>query len=153
MRLARTAAVLLTLALLVPAAGCWWLSGPWTGPDAVRDRFETVELGDARSEVEDEFGEPSEIIYPAEPGAVMPEGNQEAWLLYKYDYPTDPLLLTFKISEDGAVSEKHLDDTESVALKRGAPEGRGDDDVERYPGAPQQRFQELIRERTRGGGY
>ena len=140
---------LVLLAALVATGGCWpvFLSGPWTSPDRIRDKYEDIEVGMLREEVEDEFGDPSEIILVTGEDGRAAEGSKEAWLLYKYDYPKDPLLVTVKVDYFGIVTEKHLDDQETVSM---LAEKKTYEEKISYPGAPSKRFQELLKQKRRG---
>jgi hypothetical protein len=137
---------LVLLTVLVTVSGCWWISGPWTGADAIRDRYEKIEVGQLREDVEKEFGDPSEEILVTGPEGRVAEDSKEAWLLYKYDYPTDPLLITVKVDYFGIVTEKHLDDKETVSK---IAEKKTREEKVSYPGAPQRRFQELLKKKKR----
>lgn len=139
---------LMMLVVLVSTTGCYWISGPWLGPDNVRDKFEDdIEEGMRVEELEDEFGKPSEIIWDTDPDGTIPEGSRAGWWVYKYDYPGDPIIIQVQADYEGLVTEKHLDDMESAELRRRQkpkePEGA-------YPGAPLKRFKELQKEKARG---
>jgi hypothetical protein len=137
------------LAAMTTLSGCYWISGPWTAPDKIRDRYAEVEDGMLREDVEDIMkGPPSEIIYPGETGRPL-EGSKEAWLLYKYDYPNDPLLASYKIDYFGILTEKHWDDSETVSA---LAERRLAEEKTSYPGAPQRRFQEMLKKKHRQQG-
>lgn len=138
----------LLVALTVVLGGCYWISGPWIGRDKTYDKYEDVEVGMLREEVDDIFGDPSEIIYVTGEGGRAAEGSKEAWLLYKYDYPADPLLVTVKVDYFGIVTEKHFDDQETIAK---LAEKKTMQEKISYPGAPQRRFQELIKKKQKQG--
>jgi len=137
------------IAVVVAVGGCWpvFLSGPWVGPGRIRDKYEDIEVGMLREEVEDEFGDPSEIILVTGEDGRVAEGSQEAWLLYKYDYPKEPLLVTVKVDFFGIVTEKHLDDQETVSK---LAEKKTREEKISYPGAPSRRFQDLLKKKRRG---
>ncbi|NIA20973.1 MAG: hypothetical protein GWP05_03160 [Anaerolineaceae bacterium] len=139
---------LMMLVMLVSTTGCYWISGPWLGPDTVRDKFEDdIEIGMRVEELEDELGKPSEIIWDTDPDGTIPEGSRAGWWVYKYDYPADPIIIQVQADYEGIVTEKHLDDMDSAELRRRQkpkkPEGA-------YPGAPLKRFKELQKEKARG---
>ena len=139
---------LLLVFVLVTVGGCYWISGPWTGRDTIEDRFEEIEIGMLQEEVDDILGDPSEFKYVTAKDGSIPEGSKAAHLLYKYDYPTDPLLITVKVDYFGIVTEKHFDDTETVsklAAKKSYEEKLS------YPGAPQRRFRELLKKKAKEG--
>lgn len=124
------------------------LPGPWTTPEDIAEKFDDIQLGMLRSEVEDILGDPSDTLpVTGKDGQAIP-GSKEAWLRYKYDYPAEPLLITVKLDNFGIVTEKHLDDQESVA-KLGA--AKSAQDKTSYPGAPGRKFQELIKKKSREG--
>ncbi len=142
----KTLLIVLTL-LVLSSAGCW-MSGPWTSSDTVRSDFEDkVQIGMLQRDLEDILGKPSEVHYALDADGRPISGSQAAWLLFKYDYPTDPLLIGVRVDYFGVVVEKRLDDLASAAAKAGEAEGRFD-----YPGAPMERFREMERRERYGGG-
>ena len=76
-------------------------------------------------------------------------GNVIRRLLYKYDYPVDWLLATYQIDYFGIVTEKHWDDRETVSA---LAERTSAEEKTSYPGAPQRRFQELLKKKHRQQG-
>ncbi len=130
------------------SAGCYWISGPWVGRDKIQERYDEIEVGMLQEEVEDELGEASEAKYVTDQSGRIPEGSEEAWLLYKYDYPDDPLLITIKVDQFGIVTEKHFDDMETVAELAGRR--KTEEEKATYPGAAQRRIQELLKKRHQG---
>ena len=116
--------------------------------DSVRETFdEKIQLGMLRDEVEDELGKPSEVVYELDQDGRPISGSQAAWLVFKFDYPEDPLLIGVRVDYFGVVVEKRLDDRATQA----AHAARGDDRFD-YPGAPMPRFQELDRRERYGPG-
>lgn len=138
---------ILAVVLVSQSAGCYWMSGPWYSANHIRREYNEIEVGQLQSEVQDELGDPSEIMYVTGPdGRAAPE-SKEAWLLYKYDYATDPLLITIKVDRFGIVTEKHLDDKKTVAEEAAR---HPVEEQASYPGAPQRQFMELIKKKTKG---
>ena len=74
----KTLMAVLLVSVLVALSGCYWISGPWTGPDKIEEKYEKIEVGMLREEVEDIFGDPSEIVYVTGEGTAPPEGSEEA---------------------------------------------------------------------------
>lgn len=135
------------VALLAVSAGCW-MSGPWVGADSIREDFnEDIQLGMLRSEVEEVLGKPTEVVYEVDQDGRTINGSEAAWLIFKFDYPADPLLIGVRVDYFGVVVEKRLDDRATQAAKAAETEGEFD-----YPGAPMPRFQELERRQRYGEG-
>ena len=138
---------LLLLAVLVPACGCYWMAGPWEGPDKIEAKYEKIKDGMRDVQVYDALGDPSDTLYVTDEVGRIPKGSKEAWLLYKYDYPVDPILISIKIDFFGIVTEKHFDTPETLAE---VAEKRTEEQKFSYPGAPLRRFQELQKLKRRG---
>ena len=64
---------LLMLLVLVPTSGCYWISGPWLGPDHIRDKYEDdIQVGMLVEDLENKLGKPSEIIWDRDPDGRIP---------------------------------------------------------------------------------
>ena len=141
---------------LAAAGGCstsqgYWISGPYTGADSIHKKFDDkVKIGMLRADVEKEFGAPSDVIPETDQAGNPLQGSRAAWLLYKYDYPDNPLLITIKVDYLGIVTEKFFDDKETVATLAAERKAKEQESVS-YPGAPQRRFQELLKIKHREG--
>ena len=136
----------LLLVALPVLTGCFWISGPWTGADRIKGEYDEIKIGMRDVQVKDELGEPSEVKYVLGPDGRIQEGSKEAWWLYKYDYPTDPLLVTIKLDRFGLVTEKHFDNQQTVAE---LAEKKTSEQRMAYPGAPQRTFMELEKKKRR----
>lgn len=139
----------LTVALM-SLCGCMsTLPGPWKSPKDIAKKYDKIEIGMERSEVEDILhGTPSDTIAVTDKDGQPIPGSKELWMRYKYDYPAKPILISIKLDNFGKVSEKHLDDLKTVA-ELGKP--KTEQERASYPGAPSKKFQELIKKKTREG--
>ena len=137
------------LVLALPSLlGCYWQSGPFVSPQAIRDKYDAIDIKMVQEAVEDKLGKPSEIKYIlGADGQPLPD-SRAAWLLYKYDYPVEPMLLTIKVDRFGLVTEKHIDTAESLGarLNRQSAEEKVS-----YPGAPLKQFQDLEKKKKQQG--
>ena len=134
-------------------AEAYWLSGPFTSPDKVKKEFDKdVKVGILRADVEKALGKPTDFIYQTDSTGKIPEDSRAGWMLYKYDYPATPVLLTVQLDQFGIVVDKHYDDKDTVAklaAQKAANEKQAD---EGYAGGPQKRFQDLIKKKKENGG-
>ncbi len=140
---------LLMLLVLVPTSGCYWISGPWLGPDHIRDKYEDdIQVGMLVEDLENKLGKPSEIIWDRDPDGRIPEGSRAGWWVYKYDYPgNEPLVIQVQADYEGIVTEKHLVDMEQAEQRRRT---KPTEPGAAYPGAPLKRFKDLEKEKKRG---
>lgn len=127
----------------------YWLTGPKTPADKIKKKFDKdVKLGKLRADVEKVLGKPTDFIYQTDSTGKMIADSRAGWMLYKYDYPDNPVLLTFQLDQFGIVVDKHYDDKDTVAklaAQKAANESGG------YEGGPQKRFQDLIKKHEAGG--
>ena len=129
----------------------YWLSGPFTPADKVKKKFyEDVKIGGLRADVEKALGTPSDFINQTDSTGKTPEDSRAGWMLYKYDYPAAPVLLTVQLDQFGIVVDKHYDDKDTVA-KLAAQKAAKEKEAEGYEGGPQKRFQDLIKKHEAGG--
>lgn len=128
----------------------YWLSGPQTAPKEIKKAFDKdIKIGILRADVEKSLGKPSDFIYQTDSTGKVPEDSRAGWMLYKYDYPANPLLVTVKLDQFGIVVDKHYDDKDTVA-KLAAQKAATEKAAEGYEGGPQKRFQDLIKKHESG---
>jgi hypothetical protein len=132
-------------------AAVYWLTGPKTDPDKIKKGFDQdVKLGALRADVEKVLGKPTDFILQTDSTGKAPEDSRAGWMLYKYDYPDTPVLLTVQLDQFGIVVGKHYDDKETVA-KLAAQKAAQEKAAEGYEGGPQKRFQDLIKKHASTG--
>ncbi len=129
----------------------YWLTGPKTSPDKIKKGFDKdVKIGALRADVEKVLGRPTDFVYQADSTGKTPADSRAGWMLYKYDYPDTPVLLTVQLDQFGIVVDKHYDDKETVA-KLAAQKAANEKAAEGYEGGPQKRFQELVKKHANTG--
>lgn len=139
---------LLMMLVLLPTTGCYWISGPWLGPDHIREKFDTdIQEGMLVEDLEAKFGKPSEIVWDRNPDGTIPEGSRAGWWLYKYDYPADPIIIQVQADFEGIVTDKYLVDMEQAEQRRRT---KPTEPGAAYPGAPLKRFKDLEKQKKRG---